>query len=155
MKRVIVESPFAGDVEANLDYLNRCLLDCLLRGEAPFASHAIYPKVLDDGDPEQRRLGIAAGFAWHDVAQVVAVYTDRGISDGMKLGIENAKKLRIPVVHRKLPDYNPNPGHECVYSRFLRTEMRDDKEFTVVGCPKCHKELAFPSLARARSPQNP
>lgn len=50
MRRVIIESPYAGNVEANATYLRRCLRDSLLRGEAPFASHAIYtlPGVLDD-----------------------------------------------------------------------------------------------------------
>ena len=40
MRLVVVESPYAGDVEANLAYLRRAMRDCLLRGEAPFASHA-------------------------------------------------------------------------------------------------------------------
>lgn len=52
MRRVIVESPYAGDIERNMRYLRACLADCLRRGEAPFASHAIYtqPGVLDDSE---------------------------------------------------------------------------------------------------------
>jgi hypothetical protein len=55
---VIVESPFAGDVAANLSYGRRCMADCLRRGEAPFASHLLYtqPGVLDDSLPEERQL---------------------------------------------------------------------------------------------------
>lgn len=152
MKRVIVESPYAGDVEKNLVYLRACLRDCLLRGEAPFASHGLYTQqgVLDDNQADHRSLGIRAGSAWHEAADVVAVYKDHGISGGMEEGIESAKKLGIPVVYRTLPDYDPNPRHDCVYSEFVRAEMRDNEEFTVVGCPKCHKELAFQSLAHAR-----
>ncbi len=90
---VIVESPFAGDVEANTTYLRACLRDCLLRGEAPFASHAIYtlPGVLDDLLPDERALGIAAGFAWKDLAAKTVVYTDLGTSPGMQAGIERAR----------------------------------------------------------------
>ena len=40
MKLVLVESPFAGDVEKNLAFARACLHDCFIRGEAPFASHA-------------------------------------------------------------------------------------------------------------------
>lgn len=35
MRRVILESPYAGDVEANIAYARRCIADCLRRGEAP------------------------------------------------------------------------------------------------------------------------
>ena len=36
MIRVIIESPYAGDVEKNLRYLRAAMHDCLMRGEAPF-----------------------------------------------------------------------------------------------------------------------
>lgn len=95
MRLVIVESPYAGDVEHNTRYLRACLADCLRRGEAPFASHAIYtqPGVIDDGDPEQRKLGIAAGFAWREMAEATVVYTDLGVSRRMVEGLKHAQKL--------------------------------------------------------------
>lgn len=102
---VIVESPFAGDVERNRAYVAAALADCLARGEAPFASHAIYtlPGVLDDDDPLQRRAGIEAGFAFHRVADLVAVYIDLGVTDGMRLGIARAQVLGIRVEYRTIP----------------------------------------------------
>ena len=104
MQRVIVESPFAGDVERNLKYLRACMHDCLMRGEAPFASHGLYtqPGVLDDNIPEERERGIAAGFAWRDVAHATVVYTDLGISKGMQYGIRHADENRIKVEYRHL-----------------------------------------------------
>jgi hypothetical protein len=104
MRRVIVESPFAGDVELNVRYLRACLRDCLERGEAPFASHAIYtqPGVLDDGDRAQRELGIIAGFAWRRAADVTVVYADLGISRGMQLGIDDSVRAGVPVEHRTI-----------------------------------------------------
>lgn len=60
MRMVIVESPYAGDIERNVAYARACIADCLKRGEAPFASHLLYtqPGVLDDGVPaEDRWLG--------------------------------------------------------------------------------------------------
>lgn len=92
---VIVESPWAGDVEANLAYCRACMKDCLGRGEAPLASHALYaqPGVLDDANPAERTLGIEAGFAWRPLVRKTVVYTDRGITDGMHRGIEHAKTM--------------------------------------------------------------
>lgn len=104
MKKVVIESPFAGDVKRNLKYLRACMRDCLLRGEAPFASHALYPQpgVLDDDTPSDRELGIQAGFVWGAAAEVTVVYTDLGISRGMEYGIAAAAKAGRPVETRSL-----------------------------------------------------
>lgn len=105
MRRVIIESPFAGTgitpaerdlaTAENLRYLRACLADSLRRGEAPFASHGLYtqPGVLDDADAVERAHGIAAGFAWRSAAHAAAVYTDRGVSAGMRAGIEHAATI--------------------------------------------------------------
>jgi len=85
MKRVIIESPFAGQIERNTEYARRCLKDSLDRGEAPLASHLLYPQVLDENDPAQRRQGIDAGMAWwYPCPPNLAFYVDYGFSPGMK-----------------------------------------------------------------------
>lgn len=97
MRLVIIESPYAASarytIEHNLKYLRAAMHDCLMRGEAPFASHALYtqPGVLDDGKPNERVRGIDAGFAWRSVADATIVYADLGITNGMKLGIKAAQ----------------------------------------------------------------
>ena len=106
MKLVIIESPYAGDVHRNLNYARAAMLDCLSRGEAPFASHLLYPLVLDDEDPGERYRGIKAGLAWGQHADLVAVYTDLGISTGMKLGIEAAKYDKIEIEYRTLRNWS-------------------------------------------------
>lgn len=90
-KLTIIESPYAGDIISNRKYLCRCILDSIQRGEAPFASHMMYPPVLDDDEPGQRLLGISCGFAWWEVAQLIAFYTDYGMSPGMTVAFERAK----------------------------------------------------------------
>lgn len=104
MRLVIVESPFAGDVERNLKYLRACLRNCLLRGEAPFASHALYTQagVLDDLVRDERMLGINAGLAWGAKADATVVYVDRGISGGMDYGVRDAQFAGRPVEYRRL-----------------------------------------------------
>jgi len=85
MKLVILESPYAGDVEANVAYARTCMADSLKCGEAPIASHLLYtqPGILDDTIPEERALGIAAGLEWRRVADYAVFYADRGWSSGM------------------------------------------------------------------------
>jgi hypothetical protein len=104
---VIVESPYAGDVEENTRYARACVRDSLLRGEAPIASHLLYtqPGILDDAVPAERAHGIDAGLAWGTVAHATVVYTDRGISRGMTYGIENAKAAGRPVEFRCVIGY--------------------------------------------------
>jgi len=105
MRRVILESPYAGNVERNVRYARACLRDSLLREEAPIASHLLYtqPGVLNDEIPEERRQGIEAGLAWRTVAEASVVYVDLGITPGMAHGIAIARSAGIPVEYRNLP----------------------------------------------------
>jgi hypothetical protein len=102
MKLVIIESPYAGDIEENIKYARRCMLDSLLRGEAPFLSHLLYPQVLDDTIPEEREFGIDAGLEWGEKADFTVVYTDYGISKGMQIGIVDAKTVKRPIEYRQI-----------------------------------------------------
>lgn len=104
MKLVVIESPYAGNVELNLRYLREAMADCLFRGESPYASHGLYtqPGVLRDDVPAERARGIRAGFAWGEKADLVAVYEDLGVTPGMLAGIERATKRGQPVEHRRL-----------------------------------------------------
>jgi hypothetical protein len=104
---VIIESPYAGDIEANVEYARRCVRDSLMRGEAPIASHLHYtqPGILIDEIPADRERGIAAGLAWRRVADASVVYIDHGISKGMQYGIELASASGLKLEYRKLNDY--------------------------------------------------
>ncbi len=101
-KLVIVESPLSGDVEANNKYLDRVLADCYRRHESPFASHVIGPHALNDLDPEERAAGMSAGRAWYRAAELMVVYVDRGISLGMLAGIEEANRIGLRWITRRL-----------------------------------------------------
>jgi hypothetical protein len=98
---VILESPYAGDIEKNVAYARAAVRD---RGEAPIARHLLYtqPGVLDDQVPDERRLGIAAGLAWRVAAEATVVYRDLGVSPGMEHGIRAALAAGLPVEYRTL-----------------------------------------------------
>jgi len=102
MKRVIIESPYAGDVDKNISYARLCLKDSLIRGEAPIASHLLHTQVLDDTIEEERGMGIKAGLEWLWVAELMAVYVDLGISQGMKSAINEALINGIQIEYRTI-----------------------------------------------------
>lgn len=117
MRCVVLESPFKREgathderkesMRRHLRYLRAAMRDCLMRGEAPFASHGLYtqPRVLDDENPDQREHGILAGFAWADRADATVVYGDLGISQGMALSIARATRLGQPIEYRRVPGW--------------------------------------------------
>lgn len=104
MKRVILESPYAGDIEKHVQYARECIKHSLLLGEAPIASHLLYTQegILDDNIPEERNLGIDAGLAWKEVADKQVFYIDYGMSQGMLYAMEFAKEHNIPFELRKI-----------------------------------------------------
>lgn len=104
MIRVIIESPYAGDIELNVKYARECLRDSLNRGEAPIASHLLYTQegVLDDNDPKERQKGIEAGLALRSVAEKHIFYIDRGMSKGMDYALKWATDRGFKVEFRNL-----------------------------------------------------
>jgi len=107
MKRVIIESPYEGDIALNEMYCEFCLHDSLVNhGESPYASHLLYTRdhVLRDHIAEERKLGIEAGFFWRDVAEKTVFYTDLGVTSGMTLGIDDCEKKNKSYDIRTLPE---------------------------------------------------
>jgi hypothetical protein len=114
MKLVIIESPYMGrgptrfarliDRWRNIAYARRCMADSLRRGEAPLASHLLYtqPGILRDHEPCERRRGIEAGLEWGKKADLIAVYLDRGHTDGMTTGWSFYKARGIQVEFRRI-----------------------------------------------------
>lgn len=111
---VIVESPFAGDMEANRLYAIRACVDCLRRGEVPYASHLFFPQFLNELEPAERELGLTAGYAMWKCATAIVLYCDRGKSSGMLRAIDRAVYMKLPVVERFLDqefkNERPDPG---------------------------------------------
>lgn len=108
MKLVVIESPLGAPdrllIEDNKRYARTCVRDSLRRGEAPYASHLFFdhPEILDDLKPEEREKGMKAGFAWGRAAETVAIYVDRGISQGMMLGFERGIENGAEIVVRSV-----------------------------------------------------
>jgi hypothetical protein len=109
MRRVIVESPYKGNIIQrwlNRRYARACVRDCLLRGEAPFASHLLYTQrgILKDEIATERKLGMTAGWEWGSHGDAYVFYTDRGFSGGMNAALNIAKANGYKVEYRSLTD---------------------------------------------------
>ncbi|SRR6266576_721146 len=102
MKLVSIQSPYAGDIERNVTYARRALQDSLQRGEAPFASHLLYTQVLIDGIAEYRALALKCDHAFLAECDLVAVYSDFGVTEGMETAIEKASELNIQIDFRHI-----------------------------------------------------
>ena len=79
--------------------------DSLLRGESPYASHLLYTQtnVLDDLIPDERKLGIEAGFVWKHMPNVLTVfYIDLGWSSGMEQALKYCRDNNLRYVIRRL-----------------------------------------------------
>ena len=56
MKLIFVASPYAGDIEMNTEFAKDACRHVMNEGHAFFAPHLLYPSILDDSKPEERRL---------------------------------------------------------------------------------------------------
>ena len=112
MKLVAVESPYGSPdpkiLRRNILYARMCLRDSLERSgdvqEAPWCSHLVYPQpgVLDEQNPQGRRLGLDISGAWGDRAEARAIYQDLGLSGGVEEAVERARTLGQQVDLRHL-----------------------------------------------------
>lgn len=136
MRLVILESPYAGDIERNVAYARACMADCLRRGEAPIASHLLYtqPGVLDDDVPAERALGIEAGLAWGRVVEAVVFYLDLGMSKGMMDAWKRHTIEARPLEMRRLPSWKwpAAPATRCAMCD--GTGYKDHAGFAMDAC---------------------
>lgn len=145
---VMVESPYAGNVELNKKYLNDCFVDCLLRGESPIASHKLYPDIplCYDDYPERRRLGIESGYAWGSKADKIVVYIDLGMSSGMKRAIDVYSEIGKLIEYRRLKEWSMD--FSCPNCGFPPASNKLSLDVTYHACPNCGFKFASPVVVK-------
>ena len=96
MPLVYICSRYAADekrtVEQNEAAAVRYSQFAIEQGCIPLASHLLYPRILDDDDPKQRRMGLFFGQVWLDIAREIWIFSDGSLSKGMKAEYERAKQ---------------------------------------------------------------
>ena len=100
-RKVYVASCYAGDIQTNTEAAIRCCRQVISEGFMPVASHLLYPRILNDGDPLERELGLDFGLSLLRMCDEVWVFGEP--SPGMKREIEEANRLGKPVQYREVP----------------------------------------------------
>ena len=95
-KLVYIASPYSGDVERNVAFAKAACRYAMNQGVTPIASHLLYPQMLDDGVPEERKLGTDMGLRILKVCEEVWVCGSE-LSSGMEQEIRAARQLQIPL----------------------------------------------------------
>lgn len=93
---VYIASPFAGDIENNVEAAKEYCRAAMEEGVTPVAPHLIYPQFLDDSDPAQRSMGLNAGLELLSRCDELWV-CGAEISSGMQREIQFAKALGLPI----------------------------------------------------------
>ena len=97
MKRVYVCAPLGGDIEGNLEKVRTYTAYALRCGTAPVVPH-FYAECLDDNDPKDREVGLAAGMSLLWLCDEVWVFGDT-VTDGMRAELKFSKNLNIRTRH--------------------------------------------------------
>ena len=62
-RKIYVASKYAGDIDANVRNCTGYCRRVIDEGYMPIASHLLYPQILDDNNPDERKLGLAFGLS--------------------------------------------------------------------------------------------
>ena len=100
---VYIASPFAGDTDYNISMARAYCRFAVSKGCVPLAPHLLFPQFMDDGDKDQRELGLLFALILLDKCDELWVFGER-ISTGMAAEIAKAKECGMPIKY-----YN----HKC------------------------------------------
>ena len=95
MKKVYICAPLGGNVPTNLQNAERYAKYALICGTAPVVPH-FYAECLDDNDPKDREIGLAAGMSLLWLCDEVWAFGDT-VTDGMKAELQFGKSLNIRI----------------------------------------------------------
>jgi hypothetical protein len=87
---VYICSPYAGDVEKNVEAAQRYSRFAVDKGYIPIAPHLLFPQFLNDRNPKERQLGLFFGNALMSKCSEVWVFGSL-ISAGMEAEIKRAR----------------------------------------------------------------
>ena len=100
MKKVYICAPLGGDVQQNLQQAKRYAKYALKCGATPVVPH-FYALLLNDDDPKEREIGMAAGLSLLWFCDEMWVFGDR-VTEGMERELQFCKNLNITT--RKIMD---------------------------------------------------
>ncbi|MFR4783806.1 MAG: DUF4406 domain-containing protein [Pilosibacter sp.] len=87
---VYIASPYAGDIQSNVEFAKAACRFAVSQGATPLAVHLLYPQILDDRIPDERTAGIQMGLRVLRACDELWVCGDF-ISHGMQAELDAAK----------------------------------------------------------------
>ncbi len=93
---VFICSPFAGEIMKNAHKTRQFCQFAIKRNCIPVAPHLLFPQFLDDGIPEERKLGLYMGSVLLTKCAELWVFGEQ-VTDGMAFEIEKAERRQIPI----------------------------------------------------------
>ena len=93
---VYICSPYSGEIEYNLSRARGYCRLAVSKGYIPLAPHLHYPQFMDDGDSEQRKLGLFFALVLLGKCDEIWVFGSR-ISEGMARELETAERRSILI----------------------------------------------------------
>ena len=112
MKKVYICAPLGGDVEENLRRVRRYTKYALLCGMAPVVPH-FYALCLDDSNPKEREIGMAAGLSLLWFCDEMWIFGDEE-TVGMKSEIQFCKNLNVKTHKIRECDIPKKIGGNCL-----------------------------------------
>ena len=88
---VYICSPYAGDIEKNVKAARGYSRFAVDKGFIPVAPHLLFPQFMNDGDPDERELGLFFGNVLMSKCSEIWVFGSN-ISAGMIAEIDRAKR---------------------------------------------------------------
>lgn len=89
---VYICSRYAGDIERNTQAAILYSRFAIEQGCIPMTVHLLYPRILDDNDPKERKLGLFFGQVLLDVCREIWIFADGEYSSGMQKEYRHAKE---------------------------------------------------------------
>lgn len=93
---VYICSPYAGEIEKNVENAKIYSRFAALNGKMPLTPHLLFTQFLDDAKKEERTLGLMFGIELLSISSELWVFSDT-ISHGMKAEIEFATQHKLPI----------------------------------------------------------
>lgn len=113
MKIIFVSSPYAGDVEKNIEFAKQACHYVIATGNAFFCPHLLYPQVLDDFNLEERKLGMEMAKQILLTCDELWAFGDK-ISHGMFEEIEYARQHNISLKRILSMDMTQDENELCM-----------------------------------------
>ncbi len=102
MKKVYICSPYrahsSAELDRNIEYVQEITRQVLRAGYAPITPHLYMTQCLNENDPEERSIGMAAGLQLLAGCDFVVIGDRYGISEGMDTEMRLAEELGIELV---------------------------------------------------------